>query len=227
MDEKKLTFKEDLLGASRRSDDTGDAAILIVDDEKGILENYRHYLTTHPGDGLVRSARVREPPSNEPVRDAFRLLLCETGEMAIETVRLEFDAGRRIQVGFFDMKMPGGIDGLETIRGVRAIDPEIYCVIVTAYHDRSLEEIGRVFGNADHHWDYLNKPFSGNEIVQKARNGLAQWRLRRRHEQELREMAKINRKLAEQFRQQMTEMESAHSVLTMAPKNRESTDPRS
>ncbi len=174
------------------------ATLLIVDDERGILETYAHYLTPSKEGGIIPSAR-RQPSAVKTERiSGYRLLMATTGEQAVDLVQLEADQGRRVQVGFFDMKIPGGIDGLETIRRIRAIDPDIYCVIVTAYQDRSLEEIAKVFGaEAIDHWDYLNKPFTANEIVQKARNATVFWQKRREDEARLRAMDEANRALEE------------------------------
>ena len=100
--------------------------------------------------------------------------------------------------------MPGGIDGLETIRQIREIDPLIYCVIVTAYQDRTLDEIGKVFGpESVDQWEYLNKPFTRNEIIQKARNATALWRRCRQHEELVRTMEESNRKFKKFYEKQM------------------------
>ena len=180
--------------------------LLIVDDEQGILDSYQHYLGVSPSQGVVQSARRPRREKPKLFKETYRLLLADTGERAVALVRQEYQAGRNIQAGFFDMKMPGGIDGLETIRKIREIDENIYCVIVTAYQDRSLDEIGRVFGASNDHWDYMNKPFTGNEIVQKARNAVAFWRSRRHHEAVVQEMEETNRKLAEEFKRRVAEV---------------------
>jgi C4-dicarboxylate-specific signal transduction histidine kinase len=50
---------------------------------------------------------------------------------------------------------------------------------VTAYNDRSVDSIQALLGeNANSSWDYLSKPFSSGEILQKARNFTSLWNLR-------------------------------------------------
>lgn len=182
--------------ASRPSGAAHPPTVLIVDDEQGILDTYAHYLAPENKDGIIQSARRAPSRPDGAAMTPYRLLLARTGEKAVELVDAEVGAGRDVQVGFFDMKMPGGIDGLETIRRVRAIAPHIYCVIVTAYQDRSLDDIARVFGmESFDHWDYLNKPFSANEIIQKARNATVSWQKRREDEARLRAMDEANRAL--------------------------------
>lgn len=152
--------------------------LLIVDDEPSILEAYRYYLS--PGErAIVQSSRQRPTPKSI-VRPLYRLLLAETGEQAFALVREEHAQGRRVAAGFFDMKMPGGMDGLETIRSVRGLDPDILCCVVTAYEEWPIEDINRVFdrGHEDE-WDYLQKPFTESEVRQKARNMVSSWARRR------------------------------------------------
>lgn len=169
--------------------------ILVVDDEQGILDSYTHYLAKN-SDGekrtSMRSSRRRAAPPSESrlpanPRADYNVLAANTGERAVEIMRERIAAGECIQLGFFDMKMPGGIDGLETIRQLLEIDPRLYCVIVTAYQDKPLEELAKVFGeNRRDQWDYISKPFTGNEIIQKASNLIAA-RQRRRDQASLEE----------------------------------------
>ena len=65
------------------------------------------------------------------------------------------------------MRMPGGMDGLETIRELRKADPDILCAVVTAYTDRSIVQIGDAFDSADD-WIYFSQPFNKGELQQAA-----------------------------------------------------------
>src|SRR5262245_5753305 len=99
--------------------------ILCVDDETGVLRAYRDIL----GEGESRSHAAAvyelmelEGLSTDFVNDnpggigqKYDILLAENGESA---VRLALDlsrSGESLAAGFFDMRMPGGMDGLETI----------------------------------------------------------------------------------------------------------------
>ena len=125
----------------------------------------------------MRSAPGVSAPSQA---ERYNLLLAKSGEEAVEIVKKEMAAGRRVAAGFFDVKLEGGMDGLSTISAIKAMDKEIRCVVVTAYHDRSVEEINQLFGEEfKDQWDYLNKPFTQGEIVQKARQMVAAWNRKR------------------------------------------------
>jgi signal transduction histidine kinase len=189
-------------------------SLLIVDDEPGILDAYRTYLVPHEGRSTIQSARRRSPGGRDAPGEEFRLLFANTGEHAVGLVQDELQHGRRIHAGFFDMKMPGGIDGLETIRRVRSLDPGILSIIVTAYQDRSLEEIGAVLGHENTDcWDYLNKPFTGIEIVQKARNVVASWERRRREEKHVKALDEANHDLETRVQERTFDLEAANVEL--------------
>jgi diguanylate cyclase (GGDEF)-like protein len=157
--------------------------ILVVDDEEAILDTYRHYLAPDLDPYVVRSARMAATrPGAE--KEHYQIVAATSGEQALVLMQTELAAGRRVPCAFFDMKMPGGIDGLETMRRARALDADLLCCVVTAHQEYSIDEINRLFaGGHEDEWDYLNKPFTEAEIRQKARNMIWSWRRRRSQEQ--------------------------------------------
>lgn len=155
--------------------------IIIVEDEPEALKGYEQFLTASSSEAPKRKSS-RQPTSNVPdsgsasLTESYELILCSSGEEAISRFNQYFEEGKRIAAGFFDVKLGSGIDGLQTIQAIQKIDPQIHCVIVTAYHDRSVEEIHRLFGEQyKDRWDYLNKPFNQGEIIQKARQMTSAW----------------------------------------------------
>lgn len=171
--------------------------ILCVDDEPGVLEAYRQILQKDNGhDSEVKSrlsARRRRTTGGSEIEAVdsslfeeepyFNVLTASSGEEAVEIVRSELECGRQIAVGFFDMLMPGGIDGQETISRIRELDNQILCAVVTAYTDRSTKQIGKVFDRQED-WLYFNKPFTMGELCQSALHLVSAWN-RRRHEEGL------------------------------------------
>lgn len=116
-----------------------------------------------------------------PDADFFRVLTASSGEEAVDIVRHELNHGRQIAVGFFDMLMPGGIDGQETVARIRKLDKQILCAVVTAYTDCSTLHIGKIF-NRQEDWLYFNKPFTIGELSQSALHLVSAWN-RRRYEE--------------------------------------------
>ncbi len=163
--------------------------ILIVDDEPETLKGYSEFLSPSAAPAVRKSSRREAgaasaaPAVPTAADDGYRLLLAPSGEKALEIVKQEYASGRRVAAGFFDVKLEGGMDGLSTIQAIRAQDKDLHCVIVTAYHDRTVNEIHGLFGeDFKDQWDYLNKPFTQGEIVQKARQMIAAWNRKRQIE---------------------------------------------
>ncbi|OFZ19816.1 MAG: hypothetical protein A2X94_17240 [Bdellovibrionales bacterium GWB1_55_8] len=150
--------------------------ILVVDDEPSIVQAYADFLVPSPANAPKKSSRVAQAPSASAGSPEFEILTASSGEQALAVFKQELAAGRRIAGGFFDVKMPGALDGLQAIQEIWKTDAQMHCTVVTAYHDRSVNDIDQLFGPAfKDQWDYLNKPFTQAEIVQKARQMLAAW----------------------------------------------------
>lgn len=154
--------------------------ILVLDDEPGLIDAYR--LILEPAINLPQarivssrsSAAVAVAPQSETA--PFAVTYVQTGEQALQVIESAAKARKPFAGGFFDVKLGAGIDGIETIRRAREIDPGMLFVMVTAYQDRSIDEISRIFGREfAERWDFLTKPFSSNEIIQKSRNLLSNW----------------------------------------------------
>jgi signal transduction histidine kinase/DNA-binding NarL/FixJ family response regulator len=161
--------------------------VLVVDDEPGVLEAYTRCLVPRVP---LRAGSARRPGARPATltmaRPTYRVVAARSGEEAVDLVTREVAEGRHVACGFFDMRMPHGIDGLETIRRARAVDPWMLCTIVTAFQERHVDEINRMFSpEHEDEWDYLTKPFLESEIWQKARCMTSSW-LRRRQEEEYR-----------------------------------------
>ncbi|MBI3542782.1 MAG: response regulator [Deltaproteobacteria bacterium] len=154
--------------------------ILVVDDEPEIRRGYRTILCPEREKPLLSSRLTnREPPRVEG--ETFEVTEAESGEQALGILARELAAGRPFAGAIVDVRMPGSIDGLELIKRAWALDSGLLVVVATAYQDRSVDDIARFFGGGfQDQWDYLNKPFTSGEIIQKARNLVSSWNRRAR-----------------------------------------------
>ncbi|ODP38321.1 putative bifunctional diguanylate cyclase/phosphodiesterase [Sphingomonas turrisvirgatae] len=156
--------------------------ILIVDDEPGMQQSYRHCFE-RGRDGAALDAMAAELFGGDFQPDvdadpAFRPTYCAQGAEAVAAVRASLHHGDRYAVAFIDVRMPPGIDGRETAKQIRELDPEINLVIVTGYSDFSPIEISRVAGPADKIF-YIAKPFQAEEVVQTATALTRRWAMDR------------------------------------------------
>ena len=151
--------------------------ILIVDDEAGMHESYRQCFKGS-GIGAAQGAALDamaaelfgdDEVATAPVGDLpeFETVHCMQGLDGVEAVAQAKASGNPFPVAFIDVRMPPGIDGKETAKRIRAIDPDINIVIVTGYSDFSPLEISRAAGPADKIF-YIAKPFQVEEVVQTA-----------------------------------------------------------
>lgn len=174
--------------------------ILVVDDEPEIAKGIQALLGGKSGNVLPLpvSSRSRQKPvasdSTSPVGKGFEVVVCHNPNEALRAVEESIATGKPFAMGFFDVLMGADIDGIELVKKVFAIDPFISAVFVTAYQDRNVDSINQYLDekNADR-WDYINKPFTEGEIIQKARNVTAMWNLKSLkawHEAQLQEAQK-------------------------------------
>ncbi|KQN29352.1 putative bifunctional diguanylate cyclase/phosphodiesterase [Sphingomonas sp. Leaf38] len=154
--------------------------ILIVDDEPAMHDSYRRSFAGQRSDGAdaldAMAAELFGDDVVEPVDDApaFAVTHCDQGLDAVAAVERALAQGTPFAVAFIDVRMPPGIDGRETARRIRALDPAINIVIVTGFSDFSPVEISKVAGPADKIF-YIAKPFEVAEIVQTATALAQRW----------------------------------------------------
>ena len=149
--------------------------ILIVDDQKDIHDDFVEMLKpnaeNYSTDNLA-AAFIRE--EDKTFLPEFELLHATSGEEACQIVQDTREQGSPIAVAFVDIRMPPGIDGIETIRRIRKIDRDIELVIMTAYTDKSLSEIIEDM-ELLHKLLYIRKPFAREEIQQIALSLAGKW----------------------------------------------------
>ena len=164
--------------------------ILIVDDEPEIREGYKAALAPQPLPKLS-SSRIAAAPATPAQSEGptFNVTEAENGEQALEIFKRAHAEGRPFACAIVDVRMPGKLDGLQFIREAWKVDPDTRMVVATAYQDRSVNEIDRFFGEEfQDHWDYLSKPFTAGEIIQKARQLTSSWARQLREREYLRQI---------------------------------------
>ena len=156
--------------------------LLIVDDEPAMHESYARSFAKVDGAAALGSmaAELFGDAADAVADDTpdFDLTYHHQGLDAVAAVEAALAAGEPYAVAFIDVRMPPGIDGRETARRIRALDPDINLVIVTGFSDFSPIEISKVAGPADKIF-YIAKPFEVAEVVQTATALARRWEVDR------------------------------------------------
>ena len=115
---------------------------------------------------------VEEAGSDDQSGEKIELTTVESGQAAVDAVRQATEAGVPYAVALLDIRMPPGIDGMETAVQLRKIDPSIHIVIVSAYSDYSPDEVRDALR---HNMLFYHKPFQQAEIRQVVYNACISW----------------------------------------------------
>jgi two-component system, NtrC family, sensor kinase len=149
-------------------------SVLVIDDEEMVRDNIEDILVPH-----VQSEE------QDNINDAFDILFgspkpllvartkcipaftvdkASNGMEGVKKVQQAIKKGHPYAVIFLDMRMPGW-NGLETAVEIRKYDAKAEIIFVTAYSDRSIDEIVEQAGqNVGYHC----KPYAPEEIIQLA-----------------------------------------------------------
>ena len=155
--------------------------ILVIDDNPAIHEDFRKILMAEDSsissidqeaDELLGAAKALSPGPKFAMESAFQ------GEEGLAKVERALATEQPHAVAFVDMRMPPGWDGLETIRRLWQVYPELEVVICTAYSDRSWYQIQQTLG-INERLLILKKPFDKVEVEQLALALTEKWNLRR------------------------------------------------
>lgn len=162
--------------------------ILTIDDNEAIHDDYRKVLcassenselteTTEFLFGTTQEQRLSN--SKTPI---YQIDSALQGIQGIELVKQSVAENCHYACAFIDVRMPPGIDGVETSKRIWEIDPNVPIVLCTAYSDHSWEEISRELDRTDKLL-ILKKPFDPLELRQVAAAQTARWKLSKTVEQ--------------------------------------------
>lgn len=127
-------------------------------------------------------------------RKNFEIHSAYSGEEACELIRTGMKEGQPYSVAIVDVRMPPGIDGVETTLKLWEIDASLQVIICTAYSDRAWEELYHRLNPTDNLL-ILKKPFDIAEITQMVYSLAEKWRTTRRSRDAMRVLDENNRAL--------------------------------
>ncbi len=192
--------------------------ILIVDDQEQIHADYRKILVLEDvatrefvsaeADFFGEAATTRSLPEYE-IESAYQ------GTEAVDLIEAACAARRPYAMAFMDVRMPPGIDGVETTRRVFEVDSEIQIVISTAYADYAWEDIYGEFGSNDRML-FLRKPFDTVEVHQVASTLTEKWTLARRANLRLDELESLVEQRTSELEHALSDLRTAQAQIVQA-----------
>ncbi|MFN8674397.1 MAG: response regulator [Candidatus Sericytochromatia bacterium] len=159
--------------------------ILIIDDNSSIHDDFKKILTysndsSYEYDKIENELFGEELQNNKNNLDLnYELYYASQGLEAVEKVQKASEKNEPYALAFVDIRMPPGIDGIETIKKIWEIDPNIEIVVCSAYSDYSWEDIIEKLGINDKLL-FLKKPFDSVEVKQMALSLVTKWDLHRK-----------------------------------------------
>lgn len=163
--------------------------VLLVDDNDDIHKAFHKVLEINRNNTYFSEAKsmVFEHATNshhEQILPSYKIDSAYQGQEALELVKKAMAIGQPYALAFVDIRMPPGWNGIETIKAIWKVDPNIQQVICTAYSDYSWEEISKELNNSDN-FLILKKPFDAIEIYQLAAALTKKWELNHRVRQQI------------------------------------------
>lgn len=175
--------------------ETKNRRVLVIDDNHSIHDDFRKILSPASGTdaALMETEKALFGGGAQSVQQTqFEVDSAYQGEEGILLVKNALQAGSPYAMAFVDVRMPPGLDGVETARGIWELDPDLQIVLCTAYSDYSWDEMFVKLGHRDGLL-ILKKPFDAVEALQLAHALTEKWGL---HQQSRLKMEELERRVA-------------------------------
>ncbi len=167
-------------GGQAGRDSSGDPSprVLIIDDTPAIHQDFRRILSTPEGPTRLRQMGAALFGTLPPLAGGYHFEVDSAyqGEEGIERVRAAREEGRPYALAFIDIRMPPGLDGVETTARLWQEEPDLQVVLCSAYTDYSWEEVTQRLGISQRLL-ILRKPFDSIEVRQLAHALAEKWEL--------------------------------------------------
>jgi two-component system, NtrC family, sensor kinase len=180
--------------------EAANTSVLVIDDEEMVRDNIEEILL--PRKISAESRSVDQAASilfDEPIQPLlstsrasnipnFTVHKAANGMEGLELVKKSVEQGTPYAVIFLDMRMPGW-DGMETAEQIRKYDSKAEIIFVTAFSDRSIEDI---VAKAGQNVGYHCKPYAAEEITQLATKAVSDYNKLRNLEKLIEAISSIN-----------------------------------
>ncbi|WNG50116.1 response regulator [Archangium minus] len=167
--------------------------ILVVDDNPSIHQDFRKILARPDDDVEELDAMESMLFGEAPPRlgtSRFELDFALGGEEGVRRVKEAVREGRPYAMAFVDIRMPPGMDGVETTLHMWREEADLQVVLCSAHSDYSWDELSRKLGQSERLL-ILRKPFDNIEVRQMAHALCEKWELLRASHQRMEDLERI------------------------------------
>lgn len=176
--------------------DTKNRRVLIIDDNPGIHADFRKILApctarTAPIEAV--EVALFGATAEAGCNTTFAIDSAYQGKDGVMMVQRAADEGKPYAMAFVDVRMPPGLDGVETTCKIWQVDTHIQIVLCTAFSDYSWSEMFAQLGHRDGLL-ILKKPFDAVEALQLAHALTEKWWLHRLSRRKMEDLEGIVKK---------------------------------
>ncbi len=154
--------------------------ILVIDDNPEIHRDFIKVLTTNSSNRSELEGFEKElfgtNRSDKNALPSFHIDTAMQGQEGFERISKAIQENNPYALAFVDIRMPPGWDGIETIKHIWKVDPDIQIVICTAYSDYSWEQTVEELGQRENLL-ILKKPFDQIAVQQLSCALTKKWQL--------------------------------------------------
>jgi two-component system sensor histidine kinase/response regulator len=185
--------------------------ILIVDDNPGIHEDFKKILVQTKRRNNIKEILFGKDQADSSIFPDFQIDSAFQGPEALEFVKKSRAVHRPYSLAFVDVRMPPGWNGINTIKYLWEIDPNLQIVICTAYSDYSWAEMFAELKGSEN-FLVLKKPFDAVEVRQMAVSLTRKWEYKHRIEHKIDNLAAAVREKTEDLRHALELAEDANKL---------------
>lgn len=152
--------------------------IIVIDDNPDIHNDFLKILKPEQSNQALDKLDQEIFGQSKPTAllPSYEIDTALQGQEGVERIKQALESGVHYAVAFVDIRMPPGWDGIETIKHIWEIDPDIQVVICTAYSDYTWEETITQLGLTDNLL-ILKKPFDTTAVRQFVTALTKKWQL--------------------------------------------------
>lgn len=152
--------------------------IIVIDDNPDIHNDFLKILKPEQSNQALDKLDQEIFGQSKPTAllPSYEIDTALQGQEGVERIKQALESGVHYAVAFVDIRMPPGWDGIETIKHIWEVDPDIQVVICTAYSDYTWEETITQLGLTDNLL-ILKKPFDTTAVRQFVAALTKKWQL--------------------------------------------------